>query len=543
MAEMVVGTSNHTNLEQAPNTRKALVQRRATPASGIESAEIPESFNASISSGHGRPLDKSNRELMESRFGGYDFSHVRIHTNAHATKSAHALGAQAYTVGRDIFFNQENYAPERKSGQKLLAHELTHVVQQSNITPSPKIIQRAKIEPSQEEAVYAADIDHLIMRLADFLKQERVYEIEVRNLGGPTAEGRWLVKDILGERELPRLEAYAYLERIARTFGYYEQLFPQWFPPEAREYLLKWQFPRNDLATERISMAMGDLVIWTIHPARVRAYEFEAFRYFPTEKSVYERLLEGRVSERFIDLFYEVLMLDNRDMKILVEDQKTKPSEAREYLNRIYQRGALLLASAIADSFTALGSIGPKWYEGVIDKSMRGVTEKGLELIIAKGTPNIAETLAEVLPEIRKPKTYVDYQARAEAPTNLHAFGPASKPRDPREGFDINLNPDGVTVGPEPNPRSKPPGWPGGASTFGDPDKAPLTGPYHQIGSGTKMKEGLRVVADGPEVSGPSPDETHHTIFPFKKMSFADFVKKFQALGWERAGRKKKKKL
>jgi len=118
------------------------------------------------------------------------------------------------------------------------------------------------------------------------------------------------------------------------------------------------------------------------------------------------------------------------------------------------------------------------------------------------------------------------------APTSLHAFGNRTKPRDPRLGTDIDPNPDG-TVGPEP----KTPPWPNGASTFGDPDKAPLTGHYHRIPGGTKMREGLRVIADGSEVGGPR-RETHHTIFPARQMPFADFVDKFQALGWSYVGKK-----
>src|SRR6266508_6513972 len=119
------------------------------------------------------------------------------------------------------------------------------------------------------------------------------------------------------------------------------------------------------------------------------------------------------------------------------------------------------------------------------------------------------------------------------APTDLHAFGNLSKPRDPRLGTDLQPNPDG-SVGPEP----KTPPWPDGASTFGDPDKAPLTGHYHRIASGTKMAEGLRVIADGIEVGGPR-DETHHTIFPARQMAFADFVAKFQSLGWVWAGNRR----
>jgi len=119
-----------------------------------------------------------------------------------------------------------------------------------------------------------------------------------------------------------------------------------------------------------------------------------------------------------------------------------------------------------------------------------------------------------------------------KAPTDLHAFGNKTKPRDPRLGIDIQPNPDG-TVGPEP----KTPPWPDGASTFADVARAPLTGHYHQIGRETPMTEGLRVIADGADVGGPRL-ETHHTIFPILAMAFSDFVAKFLALPWRYAGKK-----
>ena len=77
----------------------------------------------------GQPLDASTRAFMEPRFG-HDFSHVRVHTGAQAAKSAQAVSARAYTVGHDIVFAEGEYSPEISGGRQLLAHELTHVVQQ-----------------------------------------------------------------------------------------------------------------------------------------------------------------------------------------------------------------------------------------------------------------------------------------------------------------------------------------------------------------------------------------------------------------------------
>lgn len=77
----------------------------------------------------GRPLDSTARSFMEPRFGA-DFSGVRIHTDTRAGESARAVSAHAYTVGRDIVFAPGQYSPDSAAGRRLLAHELTHVVQQ-----------------------------------------------------------------------------------------------------------------------------------------------------------------------------------------------------------------------------------------------------------------------------------------------------------------------------------------------------------------------------------------------------------------------------
>ncbi len=89
----------------------------------------------------GEPLPDSTRDFMEHRFG-FSFANVRVHTNGNAAQMARAINAQAFTHGRNIYFGANHYKPDTFSGQQLLAHELTHVIQQSNETslvvgPSP----------------------------------------------------------------------------------------------------------------------------------------------------------------------------------------------------------------------------------------------------------------------------------------------------------------------------------------------------------------------------------------------------------------------
>jgi len=83
-----------------------------------------------VLSSPGQPLDSSTRDFMEPRFG-HDFSGVRVHADARAAESTHALNSLAYTVGRDVVFGAQQYSPSSPSGRRLLAHELTHTLQQS----------------------------------------------------------------------------------------------------------------------------------------------------------------------------------------------------------------------------------------------------------------------------------------------------------------------------------------------------------------------------------------------------------------------------
>jgi len=98
----------------------------------------------------GRPLDFEIRKEMESRFN-YDFDSVRIHSNAKASESALASNAVAYTVNRNIVFGPGQYAPQTVTGKKLLAHELTHVVQQGlNTSTASRPLQIGHVDSSAE---------------------------------------------------------------------------------------------------------------------------------------------------------------------------------------------------------------------------------------------------------------------------------------------------------------------------------------------------------------------------------------------------------
>ncbi|HEY9206933.1 MAG TPA: DUF4157 domain-containing protein [Candidatus Methanoperedens sp.] len=94
--------------------------------------EVTPKLESSISGirGGGLPLPKSVRAFFEPRFG-HDFSQVQVHTDAKAAESARVMNARAFTVGQDVVFGTGQYAPGTSEGRRLMAHELTHVIQQS----------------------------------------------------------------------------------------------------------------------------------------------------------------------------------------------------------------------------------------------------------------------------------------------------------------------------------------------------------------------------------------------------------------------------
>jgi lysozyme family protein len=140
------------------------LQTKRVRANGAGEMTTPPTMAHELISSPGQPLDANTRGFMESRFG-QDFSRVRIHTGPRADDAANAVQARAFTLGHDIVFNTGQYAPHGDSGQKLLAHELTHVIQQrtgvgisaAHASGAPKVsrhasalsVQRQKAKPAE----------------------------------------------------------------------------------------------------------------------------------------------------------------------------------------------------------------------------------------------------------------------------------------------------------------------------------------------------------------------------------------------------------
>lgn len=126
---------------------------------GTENSHLQRESNS-----FGEPLDASTRAYFETRFG-YDFGRVRVHADSVAASAARSKSALAYTIGSNIVFGDGQYNPGSHAGRQLLAHELTHVVQQNNLVGS-----RASGPECEREAAVAGHLigrgERLLVRLA-----------------------------------------------------------------------------------------------------------------------------------------------------------------------------------------------------------------------------------------------------------------------------------------------------------------------------------------------------------------------------------------
>jgi hypothetical protein len=112
-------------------------------------AAVEQSINGAR--GGGQALDHGTKSQMENAFGA-DFSGVRIHHDDRADQLSETLSARAFTTGQDIFFRSDEYRPGTSAGRELLAHELTHVVQQGSAEVRRKMTVSSPEDDAEREA-------------------------------------------------------------------------------------------------------------------------------------------------------------------------------------------------------------------------------------------------------------------------------------------------------------------------------------------------------------------------------------------------------
>ena len=146
-----------------------------TPPEGTATSAFESSLNRA--KGGGEALSDKVKQPMESSFGT-DFSRVKIHRDSTSDSLNQSIQAKAFTTGTDIFFKQGAYQPESREGQKLIAHELTHVVQQTGTN-----LRRSPLKPSASQpSISSWSATPLIQRDIEILEAEPGYQNEYLNL-------------------------------------------------------------------------------------------------------------------------------------------------------------------------------------------------------------------------------------------------------------------------------------------------------------------------------------------------------------------------
>ena len=159
------------------STQTTAVQRAADATSALPVVDAALEEAVAALDGRGGPLSPEVRSFMEPRFGA-DLGAVRIHTDAHAHDLARSVNARAFTVGRNVVFGAGYYAPHTDSGRRLLAHELTHTLQQGGTTRLAREAKRRKtlreqLPPHTALVLSAPSPLLLAQRAAGELKEQR----------------------------------------------------------------------------------------------------------------------------------------------------------------------------------------------------------------------------------------------------------------------------------------------------------------------------------------------------------------------------------
>lgn len=223
MADKVMGiTMTQNNFSSAPNNiqRKCAqceeedeqkIQRKESNSELVSFAP-PVVYNV-LSSSPGKPMDNNTRSFMESRFN-YDFSNVRIHDNNQAAKSAGSINALAYTSNNNIVFNSGRYNTQSFTGKRLLAHELTHVVQQNNNTTPAQMVQRDQDEGSSTGSRTDRIIEEVAVTASQSLRMlpgmQMIPETVFAAL--TAAEAAFIIR--MGQRLIQQGEYMAVLSRV-----------------------------------------------------------------------------------------------------------------------------------------------------------------------------------------------------------------------------------------------------------------------------------------------------------------------------------------
>lgn len=180
--------------DEYPPATQGVIFRKATFSSPVAAVQPTHGIAGRLAAREsaGEPLHAGTRQQMEHAFG-HNFSRVRIHRDAEAGSISRQLSAQAFTQGHHIYFGDNKYDPAAASGKRLLAHELTHVVQQGQAAPKqgsavkPAVPNRAGVPAIQRTATWgAAGVVHPTNSLSDAVLNGSAVGVTWPTLNGAT---------------------------------------------------------------------------------------------------------------------------------------------------------------------------------------------------------------------------------------------------------------------------------------------------------------------------------------------------------------------
>ncbi|MFN4861693.1 MAG: LirA/MavJ family T4SS effector [Pseudanabaena sp.] len=269
---------------------KSLTQRREDLGGGVASTDLESSIQNAR--GSGQALEPNLQEEMGQAMGA-DFSGVRVHTDAQSDQLNKSIQAKAFTTGQDVFFRQGAYVPSSRNGQELIAHELTHVVQQNG-----KAVQRSfhtkqqKKEDSMREPIAAVD------KHGEKKRQHLELVRQSRSIGVTSAKP----------------------EEIQRRFDFDKLLLNE---PELREQLFKKGINIDDL--EEIQELLED--------------KSEVQRYLKILEERVNRMFEKSGSEKKYTRALDMALWEEEKIWMDIEDSEVSSERSKGHVELIPESG------------------------------------------------------------------------------------------------------------------------------------------------------------------------------------------------------------
>jgi hypothetical protein len=362
----------------------------------------------------GYPLDSSTRDFFEPRFD-HDFSRVRVHTDSRAAESALAVNALAYTVGRNVVFGAGQYSPASGPGRRLLAHELTHVVQQQHLNAS----HTERLKTNDSHGADELQADRVAEQTVDAVIRQESPEASLagmrkRNSSVVQIDGASSNTPLL-QRSRSKNPLFSALSNIG---GFFSSMFHGifGFSDEAlKEYLkgleetgeIERDPDSDDMARAIVSKWMTDRTAFVLTP-RLKRLLIQEMLDGPTTLSDETAILDLLETSRDDDLS-EIFSAVGPDPQRLKEDLDDQASQARliKFFAQRYKGGLE-------------GVLKVEWEKRPYF-NLKALDDKGVEQFVIKHFSDKDRDLArKILNDLRAvKKDELDFESEAELQTEI----------------------------------------------------------------------------------------------------------------------------